>query len=399
MATPGDIRAGAAYVEVSADKGRLKADLAGIRQDLAQFSAQGGGGLFGDVDVKGWLRTGGAMYAVRGGADMLRGVMAAVRGDAEGVAVAIEGLPLGIGGTVSALAGLYADVAGITDEIRQWSQYAARAAREGAVFGGVLRNLRDIRRGAEERAGLAGLEGDALEIARERLRVDKEREKVRAQAKAGGLSMEDRRIREALAALDADLAASLDKIARRGAAAAVKVERDLKEALGAKALADSGRAIDDHIASWARYSATVEGLADELALLKGTMDDLSLAEKKALRGVAEDAVAGLLTTEELTRRLGEIKGLYAELRSVRAGVESEEALRKATLAALEAAGDLPVFRAFTSGAGGTMSSVEAMTTGGAQSSMDKIAEATARSADELRRIRIVEERLGVHAFS
>lgn len=335
MAGSQGIRAGAAYVELTADRSRLQKDLAGAKQDLDQFGGKAGGGAGIDFKLGGWLRAGGAMLAVHASMDLIRGVVAGARQDFEGMLKAIESMPMGLGATAGAVASLYAEIAGFADE----RERLKRDVAEAKAFQKGLGRMAELEGEANTRRELAGLQGDALAAAREHLRLDVERKKIIEEAGKAGLWSGHAMVQAALGAVEAE-GRALDLARARKAALAEQAEGQK----GAQQDLEAGaRAIDEQVEASERYERAMDGLRDRLAEVRGELDALGIQERGAIRDLAKDFAAGAMSAAAFEERVEEIRGTLAEIAAAEDWKEYEaEAADYLVSAVKEAAEMVPV---------------------------------------------------------
>ena len=176
---------------------------------------------------------------------------------------------------------------------------------------------------------------------------------------------------------------------------------------------------------------TLEGLRTRIAELRGELDALARDEKRATEPLLEAFAAGTIDFTEFRERVAELQGLFADLRAAQGEAETrqkgaaltdamrtpeerardevaeykrlleggqitDETYRRAVRKAVEdAAAALPDVAQATTGARGTFSAIEAVTAMGAGGVQDRIAAATAETAQNTARLIEVAQKLGV----
>ncbi len=291
-----DIRAGKAYVEITAEDKQFQAGLKRVEARLKEWvhrnkydTSKVKEAAFGgrNLNLENFLAIGAAVAAAKGTADLFRGAMAAARGDAEGIATAIEQLPLGLGATVRSLAELYADLGGITADIERWGEYARRAREVEGGFGKGLKRLAELREELTTKAALAKLDGHALELARARLDADKQRQRIRDEAKKAGIGEDHPRVAAALVAVDAVMVGEQSRAARKEIESqgrdAERVGRLIAEAQAEYArLTMSER---DFLAYQVERENLSAGMADTLLRLRQANLEVTEEQKRAQEGL------------------------------------------------------------------------------------------------------------------
>lgn len=427
-----DIRAGKAYVEITAEDKQFQAGLKRVEARLKEWvhrnkydTSKVREAAFGgrNLNLESFLAVGAAVAAAKGAADLFRGAMAAARGDAEGVATAIEQLPLGLGATVRSLAALYADLGGITAEIERWGEYSRRAREVEGGFGKGLKRLAELREELSTKAALAKLDGHALELARARLDADKQRQRIREEAKKAGIGEDHPRVAAALAAVDAMLVAEQSRAARGELENQARIAKRAGDLI-ADAEKDFARLTmgeRDFIEYEVKHLNLSAGLADSLLRLR--LQNLEVTEEQkrvqealnALMAEAEaDAAAWARSMQAAVdadqERYDEAYTLTQAMRAPREkagdeiakyremieeGLIDPETYRRAVRSTIEdLAAALPEAQQPTTGARGTFSGIEAYRLGSA-GGIDDIAASNREIAKHTERLVKLTKELGV----
>ena len=373
----GDIRAGGAYVELSADTVKLMRSFSDLESQAKATGAKIAEGLAGrggiEDSVMSGLRfargAGAVMVASRiaGSAGTLMSTIAAMRdGNAEAFRELLFSLPI-VGSDVRKLAdgfddlftGIRANIKAIREEALADLKYAQedmKAHREGE----------DIR----GETGMMGLSGSSLARARASLKAGRELDKLEADAAAAGGNINEGVWKDKNQAITERLFAEIAAIDR--AVIDARIDATLKEEDDAlTAAAKAFRADEDASEQWAtergvaEYQSVIDGLDQVMArerqaaaLMESTMTPEQQFRKSIMD--AEDVLSG----DDLTK--------YAEVQA-----------RKAAQAIIAA--DLQPDLS-TSGAGTFNAFAVRGLEGGGMPRLIKASEETAREAAEMRRL-------------
>jgi len=448
MVAPGSIRAGAAYVEITADDGpmfqRLRQTQSRLRAWVAQQNAQPltkgteaavlgqgreggflGGGFRGMEFAETGLRFVTAIQAARVALTDVKMLSAAVRGDWEGMRKVAEDLPFGLGQVTKEL-GAMADAAGrwlvewahpksLYDKLGEEAR--AKELRESVrIHNERLRGEKAIldARHAYMRATMDARSLARAEVAEMALPADQAEHLL--SLKLAQIEAEERR-RAAIRAVGEEQA-RIDRETEAGWRRAEEAER-AKAAL-VQRQATAYRAMQDALADVQRRA--LESRAG--------LDAIAREEAGALRELAEKAVEAGMALPAFAQQADRVKAAFADLRKAEeeAGLKAEgkaltESLRtpeerarsevarygelraagaidagtygRAVKRSLEeAAAVLPDVVQRTVGVRGTFSALEAGRLGAGGAS-DRIASATEKTAKNTEKIARLAENLGV----
>jgi len=373
----GDIRAGGAYVEFSADTVRLMQSFRDLETSAKSTGAKiaegldGGGGMAASV-MSGlrFARGAGAVMVasrVAGSAGTLMSTIAAIRdGNAETFREFLFSLPI-IGDDVRKLADGFDDLfLGIRAGMKAMQEEAMKDLKYVQNNLKVTLEAQDIR----DETGMMGLSGSSLGRARASLKAGRELDKLEADAAAAGGNINEGVWKDKNQAITERLFAEIAAIDR--AVIDARIDATLKEEDDAlTAAAKAFRADEDASEQWAtergvaEYQSVIDGLDQVMArerqaaaLMESTMTPEQQFRKSIMD--AEDVLSG----DDLTK--------YAEVQARKAAQAIIAADRQPDLS--------------TSGAGTFNAFAVRGLEGGGMPRLIKASEETAREAAEMRRL-------------
>ena len=476
MVAPGGIRAGLAYVEITADdtpmQRRLQASQARLRQWVAQNSAGAltrgteasvlgeggkgflGGGFRGTELFDTGLKLATAIAATKVAIKDVQIFASLFRGDMEGARKVAEELPFGLGAIVKELSGpvdaamkaFVFRLKGIEDTGPQRSDRRARLASVEQYNRGVTAinaaqkaldratmSARDYAKAEVDGLNLAAKEAERLLSLKLRLIEVDEQRKAFAEARA----TLDRGEGLVTQAMDQYAKATMSEreflayevrhlgLAEHHAQSLLSWRQAILDVTEKQAAAERRLSFDESLAG------IVENLRGRIAELRGELDALSRDEKRATEPLLDAFAVGTIDFTEFRERVAELQGLFADLRAAQeqagarqkgealteamktpeerakgdiaeykrlleGGQITDETYRRAVRKAVEeAAAALPDVARATVGARGTFSAIEAATAMGAGGVQDRIAAATAETAQNTARLIEVAQKLGV----
>ncbi len=369
MVASSGVRAGAAYVEISADDApmmrRLKESQARLRQWVADNSgtaltrgteaaglAQGRegsgflrGGFRGMEFAETGLKFATAIAAVKVGIKDVQMFSALFRGDMEGARKAAEELPFGLGQIVKELSGpvdsaakwLVFRLRGIdTDDsadraaaarakrdrdegVAQYNRYVVAVNAAQQAVDRASMSAREYARAEVTGMNLAADQAEKLLALKLRLIEVNEQQQAAAKAKANRERGDDL-IGQAMDQYARLTMSERDFLAyevRHLGLAANQAESLLGWRQAILDVTEKQRQAEQRGRFDASFAETLRNLQLEAGALRGTFDAIAVEEAKAAKPLDEAMDAGLITFEEYTTRLEQLKAAMAELRAAR----------------------------------------------------------------------------------
>ena len=373
MVAPGSIRAGAAYVEITADDTpmmrRLQASQARLKQWVAANSAgaltrgteasvlgEGGrgflsGGFRGTELFETGLKFATAVAATKAAIADVKIFSAAIRGDWEGTRKAAEELPFGLGQIVKELSGpvdaamkaLVFRMKGLTGDAYDPGAAARRKKDTDDAVAAFNRGNKAVAQaqGALDRATMSAREYAKAEVDGLGLAADQAAKLLSLKLRLIEMDEQRKAFAEARATLDRGeglVGQAMDQYAK-----ATMSERDFiayeVRHLGlaehhAQSLLSWRQAILDVTEKQAQaekrlgldktLAETVENVRNRVAELRGAVDGLGIEEARAQGQVAEAVGAGLLSFSEAAAQADRIKAAFAELRGAQGAAATKK---------------------------------------------------------------------------
>jgi len=368
VASASGIRAGGAYVEITADDSpmvrRLKESQARLQQWVTDNSrAMGAGvtrateGALGEGGARGFfsgsfrgaelfetgLRFATAIAATKAAVADVKIFSAAIRGDWEGTRKAAEELPFGLGQIVKELSGpvdaamkaLIFDVKGLArgggyDEgaaarmkreqlasVAAFNQGNRAIAQAQSALDRATMSAREYARAEVEGLGLARAEAAKLLALKIRLIAVEEQRKAFAQAQAA-LDRGESAVGQAMDQYAKATMSERDFIAyevRHMGLAEHHAQSLLAWRLAILDVTEKQAQAEKRLGLDKTLAETVENVRSRVAELRGAVDGLGIEEARAQAQVAEAVGAGLLSFQEAAAQADRIKAAFAELRA------------------------------------------------------------------------------------
>jgi len=389
VASASGIRAGAAYVEISADDTPMQRRLAESANRLRRWAAEssgavsltrgteasalgGEGGFFRGgfrgaelMDVG--LKFGTAIMGAKAAIKDVQIFSSIFRGDMEGARKAAEELPFGLGGIVKELSGpvdaamkkFFFRLKGVKEgDYRQGDTSLAAAKREveqynrGATAIGAIEKA--LGKATMSARAWAKAEVDALNLSASQAKkllalklrlIDVEEGRAAAEKAVAERERGEGLIRDAMdqyARLKMSPREFVEYEVRSLGLAANQAETLLNWRLDILDVTERQAAAEKRLSFDMALARTIEGLTTRIAEARGELDALAVEEAAALKPLTDAFADGMIEFDEYLKKAGDLKNLFEELREAQEGAKLKrrgESLKESLRTPVERARD------------------------------------------------------------